>query len=408
MPSYLVRLKSGRIRRVGGTFNTDSNFTRRYGFGPFDVDTNWRPDTSRGTFTQADPGFWLWRDSEPEEKESDKALDSSAKDPTKNMGTKSQKRVREIKKESEKNKTFPSMIGKNALGLGFIGNLAKVSASSFIGLSRIFKSRISEAQTTLSQAQEAVSAVGDKANDLYKFMVFATTAYGDYKMYQSVYQKAQPDPLRNRKKSYLLSMMGRKLDFPALITVTERGKKKENESNMTALDYRIRMLEDAGANEEEIQRVRDEFDKQKNIENVVYQTDHFILQSVGRPNTEKFQVVETFGEPAIIFYDKRVRIYQFSGVLLNAENVLWRDEFFDAYERYFRGTMIAQNNYRLLLTFDEIMLEGALLNLNINQTSESPKGVSMSFQMYVEKEILLAIDKITIANSKAEQESNPN
>jgi len=410
MAKYLVKLKNKGVRYVSGTLNTDRNFTRKHGFGPRDIDTSWSPgNTLQGSFVRVEPGFWLKSQEDSDPKPSDNDLKTSAKEPIVNMGVKTQKITREIKEEAEKSKTFPKVLGKDVLSLGIIGNLVKVAKSSFIGLSRQFQARVdNDLETTIEKAREYVNILGDKANELYRSMMFASTATGDYKMYQSVYQKAQPDPLRIQKRDYLMSILGRKVDFPALITVTQRTRKEQKEVNQTALNYRLQILEAADANPEDIQRVKDQILAESKLEDQVYQTDHFILQGINRPNTEKFQVVETFGEPAIIFYDQRAKIYQFNGTLLNAENVLWRDEFFDAYNRYLRGTMVAENNYRMLLTFDEMMLEGALLNININQTADSPKGVSMSFQMYVEKETMLALDKIIVANSEAKNAVHTN
>jgi len=406
MATYLVKIKNQGVRSVGSTLNTDRNFERKYNFSARDIDITWQPGKSQnGSFVQVEPGFWQRSDADPEEKQSDIDIETTAKEPINNLGIKTEKMNREKIDESKKAKTFPEMLGKNELVLGIIGNLKTVVKDSFIGLSRQFQARVAKIQeATISEAREYVSELGDKANELYRDMLDVTTAIGDYKMYQSVYQKAQPDPLRAEKRGYMMSMMGRKLDFPALITVTKRNTDKEqSEANMTALNYRLDVLEASGASAEEIERVKNQIESEKNIEQIAYQTDHFILQSVGRPNAEKFQVIETFGEPAIIFYDKRIKIYEFGGTLLNAENVLWRDEFFDAYNRYLRGTMIAENNYRMLLTFDELMLEGALLGLNINQNSDSSKGVGMSFQMFVEKETMLSLDKIIVANSKADR-----
>ena len=330
------------------------------------------------------------------ESEGNDTTGSSAKDTLKEKtGVDNQRKNREIIAAGKEVGAVPNTPGKQQGVLALIGNAIEVSLSSYIGIKKAggvlpsvfttgaiggldrFSSVILE-QARLEGNEDLAEAILANAieRNSEALMEIWARAEGDLNRYKTTYKKAQPNENRLRIRDTLYTYMGRKIEFPALITVT----KKDVVSKEADLEEKV---EEAS-------------------------TDHFLLQGVAMPDTEKFQIIETFGEPTVLFFDRRARIYQFSGTLLNAKNVLWRDEFYHIYDQYLRGTKIAENNYRMLLTFDEIMLEGALLNLQIGQQSDQPMGVSMSFQMYIVRHTVLNLEQIKVANDRAEEAANSN
>jgi len=258
------------------------------------------------------------------------------------------------------------------------------------------------------------SALTRAATSLYNTYIDATISKANYERYVSYHSAYQEDPKRLEKKRVLASYLGRKIEYPALITVLKRdvyvGREEEETAIYAAATAQIEYdnLKKSGASEQELVNARKKMESITGMEKKVMDTDRFILTSVARPDSEKFQIVETFGDPTIIFFDRKTRIYQFTGYLINAENVRWRDDFFMAYDQYLRGTKVAENNYRVLLTFDEIMLEGALLNLDIVQVSDQPYSVAISFNMFVQEQILLAKDKIKVIEANVNLAVDPN
>lgn len=335
---------------------------------------------------------------------------------TNNIGNASEKRKRRVKTRSIEERMIRGD-RKNDGILATTGNTGEYPKSSFLGM---MKSKYQGLFTTASEAfgrtvdkiTSVVAALETTTDAWYERNKSPVLAKGRYAKMYSAYRKYQADPKRLEKRATLISYLGRKIEYPALITVLKKKVRtaKEEEQYLRNLSYAYDLLESARDSGSEV--------KLKNTEDYVasltddnllaYETDHFLLQSVARPDQEKFQIHETFGERSIVFYDRRVRIYQFQGILYNANNVRWRDEFISAYENYFRGTKVAENNYRMLLTFDEIMLEGALINMDIVQMSEEPNSVRLSFGMYVKNEILLAKDLIKVANSNASEATDPN
>lgn len=110
---------------------------------------------------------------------------------------------------------------------------------------------------------------------------------------------------------------------------------------------------------------------------------NFILQQVQEQRVEKQQIIETFGEDYIFFFGERPRIMTFTGTLLNTRDFNWKNEFLENYERYLRGTRLVEQNARLYLYFDDLVIEGYLVQSNVNYSSDMPYHVQFSFQMYV-------------------------
>jgi hypothetical protein len=110
---------------------------------------------------------------------------------------------------------------------------------------------------------------------------------------------------------------------------------------------------------------------------------NFILQQVQEQRVEKQQIIETFGEDYIFFFGERPRIMTFAGVLLNTKDFNWKNEFLENYERYLRGTRLVEQNARLYLYFDDLVIEGYILQSSVNYSSDMPYHVQFSFQMYV-------------------------
>lgn len=110
---------------------------------------------------------------------------------------------------------------------------------------------------------------------------------------------------------------------------------------------------------------------------------NFILQGVQEQRVEKQQIVETFGEDYIFFFGERPRIMTFSGVLPNTRDFNWKNEFLENYERYLRGTRLVEQNARLYIYFDDLVIEGYLIQSNVNYDAMTPYHVQFQFQMYV-------------------------
>lgn len=132
---------------------------------------------------------------------------------------------------------------------------------------------------------------------------------------------------------------------------------------------------------------------------LIFGTDQFVLQSAQEMDVERYQIVETFGEPVAFFFGRRPRVYNYSGFLFNSgsrfpgedpstRSKLWRDNFKLAYELFLRGTKCVQFRARVYLNYDLVLREGFILNNQIQQGIE-PNMVRFSFSMFITREVNL-------------------
>lgn len=110
---------------------------------------------------------------------------------------------------------------------------------------------------------------------------------------------------------------------------------------------------------------------------------NFIVQSFQDQRMEKQQIVQTFGEDYIFFFGEQPRFVNVSGILVNTKNFDWKNEFLENYERYLRGTRLVENNARLYMYVDDVVLEGYLVNSSVNMSADQPYLVQFQFQMFV-------------------------
>lgn len=110
---------------------------------------------------------------------------------------------------------------------------------------------------------------------------------------------------------------------------------------------------------------------------------NFLLQSVQEARQEKVQVVETFGEPYIFFYGEHPRIVQMTGILINSEDFNWRAEWWENYDQFLRGTKCAQTKTRVLMTWDDIVVMGYMMQCQASEQATDPLQVAFSFNLFL-------------------------
>ena len=119
----------------------------------------------------------------------------------------------------------------------------------------------------------------------------------------------------------------------------------------------------------------------KPASSVVY--SNFILQNVDDVRQEKSQLMETFGDTYVFFFGERPRILQVSGLLFNTLDFNWRSEFWKNYETIFRGTKLVEQNARLYLHWDDIIVEGYVLGAQAQDVADLPYHIPFSFTLFV-------------------------
>ena len=114
-----------------------------------------------------------------------------------------------------------------------------------------------------------------------------------------------------------------------------------------------------------------------------YPNSNFLVQSIQENREEKQQIVLTFGEPYVFFYGEQPRMIQVSGVLMNSEDFNWRAEWWYNYDNYLRGTKCVEQKTRVYLSWDDIIVEGYLMNCAASESSENRNIVMFNFTMFL-------------------------
>jgi len=107
----------------------------------------------------------------------------------------------------------------------------------------------------------------------------------------------------------------------------------------------------------------------------------FILENVSSNYSERYQIVETFGDFFVFFFGSRPSTHNFKGTLINAKNANWVSDFLFYYDNYLRGTKCVELNARAVLTFGGCQMEGFILNMGNATDAAVEGGVSLNFQV---------------------------
>lgn len=128
----------------------------------------------------------------------------------------------------------------------------------------------------------------------------------------------------------------------------------------------------------------------KSSKATTYNYSNFLINQVQDTRAEKSQILETFGDSFVFFFGERPRVLAVSGVLLNTRDFNWRTEFWYNYENVLRGTKLVEQNARVYLFWDDILVEGYILNATAQDNAELPYHIPFSFNLFVTNHIYLS------------------
>lgn len=110
----------------------------------------------------------------------------------------------------------------------------------------------------------------------------------------------------------------------------------------------------------------------------------FLIQTASESRMEKHQIIETFGEPYLFFFGEHPRFYDISAVLLNTLDFNWEANWWENYNRYFRGSKLTEMGAHLYIGFDDTLLEGYMLQAQSQKSAQQdPLLVQLSFKLFV-------------------------
>lgn len=117
--------------------------------------------------------------------------------------------------------------------------------------------------------------------------------------------------------------------------------------------------------------------------NLIPPNTKFFLESVQENREEKVQVIDTFGEWIAFFFGKKPEVYSYSGTLLNVKNHDWKNEFQQNYDLFLRGSQAVKYRATMMLQYDDVIVEGYMLNASIQMTAIADNSVPFSFNLLV-------------------------
>jgi hypothetical protein len=110
----------------------------------------------------------------------------------------------------------------------------------------------------------------------------------------------------------------------------------------------------------------------------------FFIQTIDETDTEKVHLVETFGGTTWAhMFDRKPRVWVFSGSLINSSNENWTSAFEYLYEHYMRGTKCAETGAQIQLTYEGKSIYGLMLGTSRQYASGSPTSVPFTFSILV-------------------------
>lgn len=118
-------------------------------------------------------------------------------------------------------------------------------------------------------------------------------------------------------------------------------------------------------------------------ENLIPPNTKFFLEQVQENREEKVQVVDTFGQWVAFFFGQKPEVYTYSGTLLNSKNHNWKNEFQQNYDYFLRGSQAVKNRATVFLQYDDVIVEGYILNISMQITAVSNHSVPFSFSVLV-------------------------
>jgi len=137
--------------------------------------------------------------------------------------------------------------------------------------------------------------------------------------------------------------------------------------------------------------------------NIIPPNTKFFLESVTENREEKVQVLDTFGEFVAFFFGSRPEVYTYQGTLLNSINHDWKNEFQLNYEHFLRGSQAVKNRATMFLQYDDVVVEGYMINSQIKQTGIDDKTVPFGFSLLILNRSPLNPGNILTARKKRQE-----
>lgn len=128
---------------------------------------------------------------------------------------------------------------------------------------------------------------------------------------------------------------------------------------------------------------------------VLFATDHFLLQQVTESDEEKIGPTYTFGQVKLFCGGRNPKMYSYGGHLVdNSLDGSAKAQWMDVYDRYLRGSKCVRNNAFAELYYRDQIRRGYLLHTNLTESSQQPNRAQFAFSMHVIAEASTAVEQL--------------
>ena len=112
--------------------------------------------------------------------------------------------------------------------------------------------------------------------------------------------------------------------------------------------------------------------------------DRFFLTSVNYEMKEKVQMMSMLDSSDIIyFFGDSPIIVSFTGICLDTYNYEWLKAMVDLYKNKMRGTLSVSKATKVKVSYDEEVVEGVVINMNVTKTASSLNNAELRFTMII-------------------------
>jgi hypothetical protein len=131
---------------------------------------------------------------------------------------------------------------------------------------------------------------------------------------------------------------------------------------------------------------------------------YFLLGSASEPHRENLQVVQTMSDDYVTYtFGESPPVFTYTGILPNTLQSDWRIAFYLLYDQLVRASKLALYRKSVVLSYDNLLITGALASLDQNLRAEAQTYASFNFGFLVKKITVLSRSKITpISASEAD------
>lgn len=128
---------------------------------------------------------------------------------------------------------------------------------------------------------------------------------------------------------------------------------------------------------------------------ILFATDHFLLQQVTESDEEKIGPTYTFGQGKLFCGGRNPKMYSYGGHLVdNSVAGSAKAQWMDVYERYLRGSKCVRNNAFAELYYRDQIRRGYLLHTNLTEAAQEPNRAQFAFSMHVIAEGSTAVEQL--------------